>query len=246
VAETAFADIQVKKSKNEFLGVCEPKKILLRDFAEEYLEYSKANKAESSYDRDVTTIRKHLLAEWSDLYLHRITVREIEAYKTTRLQKVTPATVNRELALISNMFRKAVEWGHLNDTPMTGVRKLRTGRPFFRYLTGDEAERLVEACRESPNPQLYAFVVTALNTGMRLGELTALEWKDVDFKRGAIRVDNKKDHHTKNYEPRIIPMNQRLSETLKMHPRRVGSSYVFANSRGDKFHKLRTSFENAV
>ncbi len=43
VAEMALADIQVKKSKNDFLGVCDPKRILFKDFAAEYLEYSKAN-----------------------------------------------------------------------------------------------------------------------------------------------------------------------------------------------------------
>ena len=56
VAEMAFADVQVKKAKQEFLGVCEPKSVLFKDFANEYLEYSKANKAESSYQRDMTTI----------------------------------------------------------------------------------------------------------------------------------------------------------------------------------------------
>lgn len=48
VAEMALADIQVKKAKNYFLGVCEPKKILFKDFAAEYLEYSRANKAKRS------------------------------------------------------------------------------------------------------------------------------------------------------------------------------------------------------
>ncbi len=43
VAEMALADVQVKKAKNDFLGVCEPKKILFKDFAAEYLEYSKAD-----------------------------------------------------------------------------------------------------------------------------------------------------------------------------------------------------------
>ena len=62
VAEMALADVQVKKAKKEFLGVCEPKKILFKDFATEYLEYSKANKAKSSYERDVTTIEKHLVS----------------------------------------------------------------------------------------------------------------------------------------------------------------------------------------
>ncbi len=62
VAEMALADVQVKKAKNDFLGVCEPKKILFKDFAAEYLEYSKANKAKRSYERDVLTLDGHVTA----------------------------------------------------------------------------------------------------------------------------------------------------------------------------------------
>lgn len=39
LAELALADVQLKQAKNEFLGICEPKKILFKDFAAEYLEY---------------------------------------------------------------------------------------------------------------------------------------------------------------------------------------------------------------
>ncbi len=129
---------------------------------------------------------------------------------------------------------------------MAHMKKIKTGVQHFRYLSHEETDKLLDECRQSPNPQLYVFVVTALNTGMRLGELTALEWKEVDFKRGMIRVDNKEDHHTKNYEPRTIPMNDQLIEVLSTHPRRLDSPYVFARKNGEKFRKMRTSFENAV
>ena len=120
------------------------------------------------------------------------------------------------------------------------------GTPHFRYLAADEIEKLLDACGCSDNPQLYPFVAVALNTGMRLGELTALEWKDIDFKRGIIRVDNKKDHHTKNYQVRTIPMNDTLADVLRRIPRRLDSSYVFQRKGGEKFRKMRTGFENAV
>lgn len=246
MAEMAMADVQVKKAKNDFLGVCDPKKIFFRDFAAEYLEYSRANKAKSSYERDVTTIEKHLVPVWGQHLLQRITGKDIEAYKVQRLEQVTASTVNREISCITNMFNKAVEWEYLRESPAARVKKLKTGVRHFRYLSHEEMEKLLDACRQSPNPQLYVFVTTALNTGMRLGELTALEWKDVDFKQGTIRVDNKEDHHTKNYEPRTIPMNIQLIEVLSKHPRRLDSSYVFARKDGEKFRKMRTSFENAV
>lgn len=246
VAEMALADIQVKKAKNDFLGVCEPRKILLKDFAGEYLEYSKANKAKRSYERDVLTIEGHVLPIWADHQLSQITPKIIEDYKIKRLETVKAQTVNRELDTIKTMFRSAMEWGYVKTSPAAFVKKLKSGTPSFRYLSADEIKKLLEACRCSDNPQLYPFVVVALNTGMRLGELTALEWKDIDFKRGILRVDNKEDHHTKNYQVRFIPMNQILAEVLRKIPRRLGSSYVFQRKDGTKFRKMRTGFENAV
>ena len=80
VAEMALADVEVKRAKQEFLGICEPKSVLFKDFADEYLEYSKANKATSSYDRDTTTIKKHLVPSWGDHNLARITTKMVEEY----------------------------------------------------------------------------------------------------------------------------------------------------------------------
>jgi integrase len=246
VAEMALADIQVKQSKQEFLGVCEPKTRLFKDFAAEYLEYSRANKARSSYERDVTTIRKHLVPLWGDFQLSRITAKMIEDYKLTRIELVVASTVTRELFTVKNMFRKAVDWGYLLRNQAEQVKKLKSGTPQFRYLSREEMVRFLDACRNSPNRQLYVLVSAALNTGMRLGELTALQWQDVHFKQGFIRVENREDHHTKNYETRTIPMNAQLIEVLKKHPRRLDCPHVFHREDGAPFIKMRTSFENAV
>ncbi|MEW6349731.1 MAG: tyrosine-type recombinase/integrase [Thermodesulfobacteriota bacterium] len=246
LAEMALADVQVKKAKNEFLGVCQPKKILFKDFVDEYVKESKAEKARSSYERDGTTINTHLLPFWGEERIDRITPKMIKDYRDERIKHVKPATVNRELFTIRSIFRKAVENGYLKESPAAPVKKLETGTPLFRYLDDEEIKSLLAACRMSDNTQLYPFVFVAISTGMRLGEITALEWKDIDFKRGIIRVDNKKDHHTKNYEPRTVPMNAALTEVLRKIPRRLDCSYVFHRQDGEKFNKMRTGFGNAV
>ena len=139
-----------------------------------------------------------------------------------------------------------MEWGYLKESVAAPVKKLKSGVPHFRYLSKNEINALMESCGRADNPQLLPFVLTALNTGMRLGEITALEWKDIDFKRRILRVDNKVDHHTKNYQVRTIPMNSGLVDALRKIPRRLDSPYVFTRKSGEKFNKMRTSFENAL
>jgi integrase len=246
VAEMALADVQVKKAKNDFLGVCEPKKILFKDFAKEYLEYSKANKARSSYDRDVTIIQKHLVPVLGDLMLSRITVKHVEDHKRQRLDAVAPSTVNRELNTLKNLFRKAVEWGYLTQSPTAEVKKIKTANQPFRFLSGEEIELLLGACIATGNSHFYGIVVTALNTGMRKGEILNLRWENVDMKRATIQVASGTDGHTKNYETRSVPMNRSLRAFLEKHPRRIDTPFVFSGPSGKPFSKTNYHFGRAV
>jgi integrase len=246
VAEMALADIQVKQSKKEFLGVCEPKKILLRDFAEEYLEHSKANKAKSSYERDITTVRKHLVPLWGGMDLARITPKMIEDYKTMRLQDVLASTLNRELNTLKHLFRMAVEWGYLREKPTQKTKWMKISKGLFRFLSKEEADLFLRACASSDNPHLYVIIVVALHTGMRRGEILRLRWQDVDFKGKRIDVVSETDAHTKNYESRVIPMNGFLRDTLKKHPRRLDTPYLFYASNGQPFADVDTSFATAL
>ena len=71
--------------------------MLFEEYAKQYREYSKANKASSSHSRDRFSIN-NLKKSFKGMYLFDITTEMIEKYKTARLKKVEPATVNRELA----------------------------------------------------------------------------------------------------------------------------------------------------
>jgi len=65
-------------------------------------------------------------------------------------------------------------------------------RPGFDFLDFEEARRLVEAARHAPEPW-RAMIPTALWTGLRLGELRALRWDDVELvaarMRGAVTFE---------------------------------------------------------
>jgi integrase len=246
VAEMALADVQVKKAKSEFLGVCEPKRALFKDFATEYLEYSKANKARSSYERDVTTIEKHLSPIWGEERLDRVTPKMIEDYKLRRLETVCASTLNRELNTIKNMFRKAVEWSYLKESPGKTAKWMKTSKGSIRFLSREEADVLLQAASKSENLHLYPILAVALHTGMRRGEILRLRREDVDFKKGRINVVSRDDEHTKNYESRAVPMSRFLMEVLRKHPRRLDSPYLFCKPDGLPFADVDTSYGHAV
>ena len=242
VAETVLKDVEVKIMKGEYLGIFEDKKVLFKDYAAEYLKYSEGNKAKRSYQRDITSISVHLIPHFGGHYLASITTKMVQDFKTKRKSEANVATVNRELCCLSNMFRKAIDWGYLKRNPSKGVSMFKETPKEARWLNKEEIGRLLEECP----PHIYALVATALNTGLRRMELFHLEWSDVDFKNETITVRNKEDWRTKNGESRTIPMNASLYGVLRKHPRRINSKYVFCNSKGKTWNDVRKSLSNAA
>ncbi len=100
---------------------------------------------------------------------HEIPAKETEKYQGSRSEKVKPASINREIALLKRMFTKAVEWGKLNDSPAKKLRLLKGEVQRFRFLTGDEIQRLISS-RELLKP----IVMLVVHTDMRKNEAVNL------------------------------------------------------------------------
>src|SRR5215475_1979442 len=115
--------------------------------------------------------------------LSEITPALIVEYRDKLARTRKNSTVRRYLAVLSHAFSLAVEWQWVNENPVSKVRKPKEPRGRVRFLTDDERERLLAACKVSRNRYLYLIVVLAISTGARRGELLSLRWPDVDLKR---------------------------------------------------------------
>ncbi|MCP4546395.1 MAG: site-specific integrase [bacterium] len=163
---------------------------------------------------------------------------------THRRMPRTPATVNRYLAVLSHTFTIAMkEWGWVEHNPVMKVRRLQEAQGRVRFLSDDERDRLLIACRESDNKQLYVIVVLALSTGMRQGEILNLTWDNVDLDAGRVTL-----HDTKNKERRGVPVMGHAMDVLREHSkvRRIDTSLVFPSSAKDKPLDVRAPWERAV
>lgn len=156
----------------------------------------------------------------------------------------SPASVVRYLAVLSHAFSVAVrEWGWTEDNPVLKVKKPTEPRGRVRFLSDEEREALLNACRESSNPWLCLAVVVALSTGMRKGELMGLTWRDVDLQAGRIVL-----HDTKNGERRVVPLAGPALAMLKDHAkvRRLDTDLLFPGQRKDTPIDLRSPWEAAL
>ena len=184
------------------------------EFVDEvFVPWAKASKR--SWQDDEERARP-LKAFFEGKRLRDITPMLIEKYKQQRLntdtlhkRKRSPATVNRELQVLSKVYSMADDNGLVETNPMRRVHRLREALARERYLTDDEENQLFAILvgrRAHIRP-----IVVALQTGMRQGEILGLTWKNVDFEQKTIYVA-----HTKTGRPRKLPMNEPVEVELKI------------------------------
>ena len=140
-----------------------------------------------------------------------------------------------ELGCLRILLNKAVEWGKLESNPIAKVRRFREPPPRERFLTRDEARRLIDAA----GPALRPIIIVALGTGMRRGEILALKWADLDFVRGLISITI-----SKSGKPRKVPMSGSVAAALGAVPRR--GEFVFMNGEpGQSVTSIKDAFKAA-
>lgn len=127
--------------------------------------------------------------------------------------KRSPATCNRYLAAIAAVFTWAIKrrraprtW----DNPARRVERQPERNQVVRFLSSEELERLLTACRASSWPRLYLLVLMALTTGARRSELLGLTWSDIDLERSIAHLAD-----TKNGSPRALPLTPVVVDELK-------------------------------
>ena len=143
-----------------------------------------------------------------------------------------PATCNRYSMNMAGVLTVAVEeWFLLENNPAR-IKQLKENNARDRVLTPDEQDRLVTACEESEEVALLPFMLIAMGSGCRAGELLNLRWADVDSDSGVAILRN-----TKNGDSRSIPIMGYALDTLKNYRRAfsaipMGSAFVFQNNTG--------------
>ncbi|MBK9963461.1 MAG: site-specific integrase [Holophagales bacterium] len=172
---------------------------------------------------------QHLLPAFGRRHIHAITAEEIASYQARRLAKeAAPKTVTLEIGTLRAILRRSGFWAALQPN----VPKLRLPESPGKALTREEEKKLLAACKTSRSQALPVALVVALETGLRLTELTGLTWERIDFARHELVVGASK---TEAGARRRIPLSQRAEATLDQwsarFPDRKPEHYVFPTER---------------
>ncbi|MBI4063501.1 MAG: site-specific integrase [Elusimicrobia bacterium] len=187
-----------------------PKEIGWKDFEEKYLSYSKTNKAPTSLCRD-KIIFKNFDEAIPIGRLNEVTPEVLERFKQIRKEAgIQSSTINREVNILRSALKRAKEWGY-RACDVSTVGKLPEPKKRPQFFSKEEIELMLEKA----DPFWKAIIHLGLYAGLRLGEMLALEWRDIDWERRILRVTPKPHWHPKDYDARDIPLHPTLEEYLK-------------------------------
>lgn len=157
-------------------------------------------------------IRCHLLPKWGPMRLDEIKSQAIATWLAGLRKTLAPATVEKIRVTFNRSFELAAKWNipGAQVNPVRAVPRPRFNNKKERFLTAQEAERLVAACKESANTQLAAIVQLLLLTGARKSEILKARWSNVDLERRALYLPD-----TKTGKPRYVPLSADAVEVIK-------------------------------
>ena len=234
-AQVVLQKRKVQIAEGKFSDVQRNQEVKFEDMGKLFLEnYSRPNK--TSWRRDEEIVG-HLVDFFKGKYPHEITPLDIENYKRQRREEVSPATVNRELSGLRNMYNRAIDWGMAEKNAVKGVKFFREDEGRVRFLEKEEIKRLYDACPAYLKP----VVALAVSTGMRRGEILGLKWPDVDFRRRIITILG-----TRGQKRREVPIGLGISRLLLKQKKHPDSPYIFCRQDGRRIGSFRKAFGRAL
>jgi len=175
------------------------------------------SKLEQEGGKDITRkeqrLRLHLFPFFGNKPLSRISTFDLERYKKNRKEEgATNGTINRELAALSHLFSKAVEWKWINHRPAK-INRLKEDSGRIVYLTPTQITNLLEEAGTHQSYFIYPFIRIALETSMRKSEILSIRLENIDLDRRIIYIPKAKAGARE--QPITKSLANYLSEYLK-------------------------------
>jgi len=174
------------------------------EYAKMFLERMESNRVPKNtlktYD---WAVHKHLIPYWGSQEMDSIKQKEVDLFKTAKM-KLSAATVNLLLQVLSGILKLAKEYGAVDSLP---VMHCLAPHKNEHYLTEKESIRLLSEC----SPKLYVMVALALTTGLRRENIFNLKWDEIDDNILTVKV--------KRGKTLSLPLSPQMIVLLEQHRR---------------------------
>jgi integrase/recombinase XerC len=221
----------------------------LEDLVDQYADYLRLQRNVSphtlrNYLSDLRQFEEFLLQRATEnaekkIPLEAVTVHVVRAYLASLSKHNKKSSIGRKLAALKGFFRYLLREKKIQSNPLAWISTPKQEKPLPAFLSVDDVFLLLGGIQGDGLLTIRdrAILETLYSTGVRVSELVGLDWNDVDFQLGIIRVVGK------GSKERIVPIGEVALQTLRDYgaeqsikwKRAVkGETPVFLNHRGDR------------
>ena len=228
-------EYKTKKKKNKV------EDLTMEDAIKKYLEEQKKYNKESTVYSKELNIRKHIEPFFNNKKMTNITIEDIEKWHQYLNEKKYKTSVkNLYNGILNGIFKTCklinnpvsiVGWFH----PTIEEKELEFNKEKkIKYITFEEFEKFISVVKE---PKWNVFFNLLFFTGMRLGEVQALTWEDIDFKRKKIHVKKTYTNRTKECVWKITPTKNLKKRNIDIDNNLllILKKYKKEKQKGEKF-----------
>ena len=219
-------ELQGKADRGDLLE--EAPDVTFAIFATDWL--ARAESRLRAHDTAHIHVHKHLIPAFGAIPLRRISLADVNRWIARQLKGAAPGTVKRQFNTLRAILNDAVRSGLIEKSPTQNADPIRGAFARQRFLTNEELVGLL-AVAETEAEWLPDFILWAVHSGMRKGEVQALTWRDVRAlgpDRVFVEIRN-----SKSGQPRMVTTTKTMREILaRQKGRRVaGDERVFGISK---------------
>ena len=214
-------EVDIKHHVNSGTYIEETEKTL-DDCAKIYFEVTAIQKmSESSIALEKSHYKNHIQPVFGHRKVTSIKSYEIQKLWTDKLETHSTSTINRMHTILNKIYKQFIKWEEIKHNPMNNVEKPRVRYGKTEVWSKEEVNRFLIHAKDF---QSYIVFYLAIHTGMRLGEVLALHWSDLDFDNQVIYVSESLDRKIKKRGPlktesskRVVSMTDSQMNVLRKH-----------------------------
>ena len=226
-------------------------KMLYKEWLSNWLEnYVQPSVKKRTYTRYKEIVEQHIITQLGELDLSEITPYVLQCYVTELLKSgnlrtgkgLSANSVNSIITVIQSTFKIAYSLGIVSEYAGNKIKRPRASEKKVECFSMIEQKKIEQYILNEKNTRFFG-VILCLYTGLRIGELLALEWPDIDMNKGEIQV-NKTCHYGKDENGvfcritdipktqssiRIIPIPKQLMPYLRDVKKKNHSTHIVSN-----------------
>lgn len=234
--------------------------MLYKEWLSNWLEnYVQPSTKQRTYTRYKEIVEQHIIPVLGELELSEITPYALQCYVTGLLKcgnlrtgkGLSANSVNAIITVIQNTLKTASSLGIISEYIGDKIKRPRTSEKKIECFSVSEQKKIVQSVLNSEKSKMFG-ILLCLYTGLRIGELLALEWSDVDFVKSEVSItktcydgrdENGKfcriiDNPKTVSSIRTIPFPKQLLPYFKEIKKKSDSVYVISN--GEKEISIRS------